>query len=69
MDIQLDEKVLAKQNADKCSSEIEETLKKYGLLIKPIIISSQEGIVPTIVLIKREEEANGSSDKPEPIVA
>ncbi len=55
MEIELDEKVLAEQNMKACAKEIEETLQKYGLFIKPIIISSEDGIIPTIVLAKRQE--------------
>lgn len=64
MNIELDEKVLAEQNMKACATEIEETLKKYGLYIKPILISSEDGIIPTIVLAKRQ----ATGPIPEPTV-
>jgi hypothetical protein len=64
MNIELDEKVLAEQNMKACATEIEETLKKYGLYIKPILISSEDGIIPTIVLAKRQET---KPVEPEPV--
>lgn len=59
MDIKIDKEAIIKENVKNCQKEIGETLNKYELALKPILITTQEGIVPTVVLIPAESSQEG----------
>lgn len=59
MDIKIDKEEIIKESVKNCQKEIGEILNKYELALKPILITTQEGIVPTVVLIPAESSQEG----------